>query len=77
MSANTADMTVTQNGAVTTAGTVLHAGYLGGGAGSKIGGETGLRNEWLLNHSTRYLLQFTCSAASIVAWNLFWYEAPN
>ncbi len=77
MSANTPDMTVTQNGAVTSAGTVLHAGYLGGGAGSKIGGETGLRNEWMLNHSTRYLLQFTCSAASVVAWNLFWYEAPN
>lgn len=69
-----AELSITQNGAVTTAGTILGTGYLGGGTGSKFGGETGLRNEWILNHSTRYLLQFVSSAASIVAWNLFWYE---
>ncbi len=73
-SANTADLDVWHNGAVTSAGTSLTGFYTGGGASGKVGGETGLRNEWKLNHSARYLLQYTASAASIVIWNLFWYE---
>ena len=74
MSGNTAETIVTQNGAITSAGTILSTGYTGGGASGKVGGETGLRNEWILNHSTRYILQFVSSAASVVCWNLFWYE---
>ena len=69
------ELSITHTGAVTTTGTILENHAPGdGGAGNKIGGESGLRNEWLLNHSARYLLQFTCSAASNVAWNALWYE---
>lgn len=65
---------ITSNGAITSAGTILANEYVGGGSNSKIGGETGLRNEWILEHSTRYVLEYVSSAASVVAWNLLWYE---
>ncbi len=69
------ELSITHTGAVTTTGTILENHAPGaGGAGSKVGGESGLRNEWVLNHDARYLLQFTCSAASNVAWNALWYE---
>jgi len=73
-STDTATMTVTRDAAVTTAGTILETGVLGGGASKKTGGASGSRNEWILNHETRYSLEFTSSAATNVAWNLLWYE---
>ena len=67
--------TITSNGAVTTTGTILGNMVVGaGGAGNKVGGESGARNEWILNNDDRYLLQYTSSAASNVAWNVMWYE---
>jgi len=76
--AGSSELSITHNGAVTTAGTVLENGALGGvGPSFRLGGDTGLRNEWIFNHSSRYLLQFTSSAATNVAWNLMWYEEPE
>ena len=73
--AGSSELSVTHNGAVTTAGSVLENGALGGvGPSFRVGGTEGLRNEWMLNHSSRYLLQFTSSAATNVAWKLMWYE---
>ncbi len=69
------ELSITHTGAVTTTGTILENHAPGaGGASGKVGGESGLRNEWLLDHDARYLLQFTSSAASNVAWNALWYE---
>ncbi len=73
-SSNTATMTLTRDASVTTAGTILETGVLGGGASKKFGGASGSRNEWILNHNTRYSLEFVSSAATNVAWNVLWYE---
>ena len=70
------EVSVTQNGAVTTTGNILEHGVIGAAAsGNKIGGKSGSRNEWVLDNDARYLLQFTASAATNVAWNAMWYEA--
>ena len=70
----TANTTISHNGAATSAGTLLECAYLGGGASSKSGGAGGSRIEWELDQSAKYILEFVSSAASVVAWNLFWYE---
>ena len=62
----------TYDGAITTTGTILQnvaMGVLGGAMGNR-------EADWLLQHSTRYLLKFTASAATNVAWNVFWVEEP-
>ena len=62
----------------TTAGTVETVlAYVAIGAGSpagKIGGDLNGANPWILEHEMRYSLQFTCSAATNVAWNLYFVE---
>ena len=69
------ETSITSNGAITTAGTVLEYGVVGSGAAKKVGGEVeGSRR--VLEHSTRYSLSFTCSAAANVAWKLFLIEEP-
>ncbi|GAG41827.1 unnamed protein product, partial [marine sediment metagenome] len=71
----TAELSVTHSGAVTTTGTIFEPIAIGTAAPPiRIGGASGLHDEWVLDHSARYLLQFVCSAASIVAWNPLWYE---
>jgi len=69
------ETSITSNGDITTVGTVLEYGVVGGGASKKIGGNLE-GDKRLLEHSTRYLLSFTCSAAANVAWNLFFVEEP-
>jgi len=71
------ELSLTYDGAVTTTGTILEHTVIGTEKGAKIGGEVMGDNEWVLNHSTRYLLQFTASAASNIAWNIFWIECSE
>ena len=72
--AGSSKTSVTSNGAVTTTGNILQHGVTGGGASSKIGGQIAGHNEWETDANARYLLQFTSSAATNVAWNLFFIE---
>ncbi len=68
------ETSITHSGAITSTGSILQNGVIGGGAGSKIGGQFAGHNEWETNAETRYLLRFTASAATNVAWNLFFIE---
>ena len=72
--AGSSKTSVTSNGAVTTTGNILQHGVTGGGASNKIGGQIEGHNEWETDADARYLLQFTASAATNVAWNLFFIE---
>lgn len=72
--AGSSEVSVTSNGAVTTTGNILQHGVTGGGASMKIGGQIQGHNEWETDADARYLLQFTSSAATNVAWNLFFIE---
>ena len=72
--AGSSETSITSNGAVTTVGNILQHGVTGGGASSKIGGQIQGHNEWETTADARYLLQFTSSAATNVAWNLFFIE---
>ena len=69
------ETSITSNGDITTVGTVLEYGIVGSGAAKKVGGNLE-GDKRLLEHSTRYLLSFTCSANASVAWNLFFVEEP-
>ncbi len=71
------DVSVTSNGAVTTTGNILQNSVTGGGASSKIGGQIAGHNEWETDADARYLLRFTASAATNVAWNLFFIEEEH
>jgi len=63
------------NTAAPTVGTVLEYSVIGTSSpSSKLGGGREGQNEWILEHEMRYSLQFTSSAATNVAWNLFWVE---
>ena len=73
-SSNTA---VYSNGAITSVGTVLEYGVVGSGASKKIGGQLAGENERDLKFNTRYSVSFTASAATNVAWNLFFVEEPT
>ena len=71
------DLITISNTAAATVGTVLEYAVIGTAAPpTKIGGQFEGGNEWILNHSTRYLLQFTSSAATSVSWGLSWIEEP-
>ncbi len=72
--AGSSETSVTSNGAVTTTGNILQHGVAGGGAANKIGGQIAGHNEWETTADARYLLQFISSAATNVAWNLFFIE---
>ena len=63
------------NTAAPTVGTVLEYSVIGTSSpSSKLGGAREGKNPWILKYDTRYSLQFTSSAATNVAWNIFWVE---
>lgn len=71
-----AELSITHSGAVITVGTFLEGDSIGQGGQAKIGGKSGLTDEWMLDHDARYLLQFVASAATTVNWNIIFYEEP-
>ena len=77
-----ATMIFVTSASITAIGTSIHKSYIGGGTGvggSRVGAETGQKNEWVLKQTTNYCLRLSnaSSSSNIVNINNIWYEETN
>lgn len=77
-----ATMAFVTTASITSIGTLIHKSFIGGGTnvgGRSSGAETGQKNEWVLNQSTKYFLRLSngSSSSNIVNINNIWYEEAN
>jgi len=74
--ANTSEVIISHGSVlvgVTSVGTIFDIGITGLLGTTSLGGISG-DQEWVLNHSTRYIFQFLASAATAVNWGLYYVE---
>jgi hypothetical protein len=71
---NTTTANANADTAVAAATTLMHGIA---GAGKKVGGQGGARNEFILKQNEDYSLRFIATAAGYVSFHLDWYEHTN